>query len=221
MLTNDPLSGASDETTQVTVDNADVAPLTPTVNPRAQLVSPGGIINSGGTYWVSFEMYLPASFPAGGAPSNGFILLNESGYGAPYAGSPPIALYANNGDFEIQRNASSSPAYQVAWQSPIVRGQWVRFTFHFLHSTNGWFELYMNGVQQELYDGPAQTPASDPNAAANSTLQMPVNYQDSSDNTGPWYAYEQVYYSVNTFPSLTVDYKDFTVATTQAAAEAG
>ena len=48
-----------------------------------------------------------------------------------------------------------------------------------------------------------------------------LNYQDSSDNTGPWYAYEQVYYSVNTFPSLTVDYKDFTVATTQAAAEAG
>jgi hypothetical protein len=236
VLINDPVTGAGDNTTQVTALDSDVAPATPTDNPRAQLVSPNNIITNGSTYWVSFEVYLPpgtvyppsapsgSGFPAGG--TNGWILLNETGYGAPYNGSPPIALDVGNGNFTLQRGGGdpSVTPYQIVWQSPLVRGQWVRFTFHVLHSTSGWFELYMNDVAQGLYDGTSQVPPStgNPNQVVNSDFeyQLPLDYADNSDNTGPWSAYEQVYYKEGSIASLTVDYKGFTVATTQAAAEA-
>jgi hypothetical protein len=236
VLINDPVTGAVDNTTEITALDSDVAPATPTDNPRAQLVSPDNVITDGSTYWVSFEVYLPpatvyppsapsgSGFPAGG--TNGFLLLNETGYGAPYNGSPPIALDVGNGDFIMQRGGgdSSVTPYQIVWQSPLVIGHWVRFTFHVLHSTNGWFELYVNDVAQGLYDGTAQVPPStgNPNQAVNSNFEsrLPFDYADNSDNTGPWFAYEQVYYKAGSSPSLTVDYKGFTVATTQAAAEA-
>src|ERR1700727_1741465 len=44
--------------------NGDVFPLTPTSNPRAQLVTylP---VSVGGQFWESFEVYLPTNFPVG------------------------------------------------------------------------------------------------------------------------------------------------------------
>jgi hypothetical protein len=199
---SDP-TGAPGSALQFTTLNGDVAPLTPTDNPRSQLDSQE-VLRPGQEYWESFEVYLPASFPSS-QPSNGFISLETAAYGEPFGGTPPACISIEDGDFRFQRNASAG--YAVAWQEPIVKGQWVRFTWNFLFASNGWIQLYVNDQQVELADGNSQV------------SQLPMSMIDSTDSYGPWFADLQLYYQHNEFSSLTALFKGFRIATTQAAAE--
>ena len=68
-------------------------------------------------------------------------------------------------------------------------------------------ELYVNDVQQNLKSG-------------TSTLQqLPIALIDKTDSTGPWLSQEQVYYQLGTFPSASVYFKNYKVASNQATAE--
>jgi hypothetical protein len=188
---------------QFTTYNTDVAPLTPTVNPRSQLDSPT-LFKSGQQYWESFEVYVPQSFTFA---TKGWVSLESAVYGAPFAGTPPATISIENGDFRFQRNGQGSNPFQVAWSTPVVKGQWYRFTWHFDLAANGWVELYVNDVQQELTSGSSQV------------LQLPLAMIDASDSQGPWYSQEQLYYQLGTYQQATVDFKNYAVGTTQAAAE--
>ena len=198
-------TGAAGSALQFTTENSDIAPATPTDNPRSQLDSPE-TLQSGQQYWESFEVYVPASFPST-QPANGWLSLQTTAYGAPYGGTPPACLSIENGDFRFQRNAYAPSPYQIAWEEPLVKGQWVRFTWHFLFASNGWIELYVDDKQVELTDGSTQV------------SQLPMSMIDSTDSQGPWFSDLQNYYVHNEFSSLTILYKDYRIATTQAAAE--
>jgi hypothetical protein len=204
----DPAGGAS-PTLQFTTYNGDVAPLTPTANPRSQLVSPQNVLTPGETVWESFEVYLPSSFPAT-QPSDGWICLQTPVYGAPYTASPPAEIYISDGEFRFGVNGAAPAPYALPWSMPLVEDRWVRFTWHFLISSDastGWIELYVNGTQVPLNDGHGLV------------SRLPIALIDSGDAAGPWFSQLQLYYMLNEFPSLSVLYRGFNIAATQAAAE--
>jgi hypothetical protein len=202
-LVPDP-AGLPDMAQQFTTLNTDVAPLTPTVNPRSQLVSPYSVFQPGNTYWESFEVYVPTTQTL---PTRGWISLESAVYGAPFGGTPPATISINSGAFRFQRNGGGTNPFQVVWTTPVVKGQWYRFTWHFDLSANGWIELYVNDVQQPLQSG------------SSTVMQLPIAMLDSSDSQGPWFSQEQLYYQLGALPSAQVYFKNYQVGTTQAAAE--
>lgn len=184
--------------------NSDVFPMTPTYNPRAQLVTPLRV-RRGQQFWESYQVYLPQNFPVARTYKS-WIGLGSPAYGAPWAGSPGVGLAITSGDFRFQRNQYASRPYQIVWQMPVVLGRWVRFTWHILFSTHGFTQLYVNNTPVELADSNSQS------------TTLPMSVLDPSDDIGPWYSQLSVYYEHNTFPKLTIYFKDFRIATTEAAA---
>jgi hypothetical protein len=202
-LVPDP-DGQGDTVQQFTTLNTDVKPLTPTVNPRSQLVSPMTVLKAGNSYWESFEVYIPQSLTL---PTKGWTSLETPVFGAPWNGSPPASIEFMNGQFRFQRNGVASNPYQIAWTAPVVKGQWYRFTWHFLLASNGWIQLYVNDVLQNLKSG------------SSTVTQMPISLIDATDSAGPWFSDEQLYYQLGTYQSASVYFKGFQIGTTQAAAE--
>jgi hypothetical protein len=200
----DPAGGGG-TAQQFTTLNTDVAPLTPTSNPRSQLCSPE-LFKSGQQYWQSFEIYVPTSFTFA---KTGWLFLESAVYGAPFNAQPPLTISIENGAFRFQRSGVGAHPFQIAWTTPVVKGKWYRFTWHFDLSASGWVQLYVNDVQQPLLNGSTQV------------TQLPLATLDSSDYKGPWYSQEQVYFQHNAYQSATIDFKNYAVGTTQAAAESG
>jgi hypothetical protein len=199
-------AGTGGTAQQFTTYNTDVAPLTPTANPRSQLTGPTSVIKRGGTYWQSYEVYVPTSDTLPTNPS-AWIGLGAVAYGAPFAGSPPVGLSIFKSMFRFQRNAYAPEPWQIAWTAPVVKGQWYRFTWHYLFSATGWVELYVNDVQVGL------------RSAATTVKRLPIAMIDATDNKGPWEAQEQLYYQLNAMPSAQIYFKNYKIATTQLAAE--
>jgi hypothetical protein len=199
-------AGGAGEALRLQAFNSDVSPLTPTNNPRAQLTTPLNV-RPGGQFWESFEVYVPNNFPVS-ETYRGWLALGSPAYGAPWAGSPSTGLLITDGEFRFQRNGYAADPWQIAWQKPLVLGQWTRFTWHIGLSKDGFVQLFMNGKPQLLADG----------AASSTTLDMPVI--DATDSKGPWIAQLSVYYKRNEFRDVTLYFRDFKIATTQALAQA-
>jgi hypothetical protein len=197
--------GGDDDAIKMTSYNSDVAPLTPTANPRAQLVTPGSL-RADTQIWESFEVYLPADFPES-KTYGAWIALGSPFYGRPWRGTPPEQISIENGEFRFERNGEAPDPYEVAWEAPLVLGRWVRFTWHLDLARSGWAQLYVDDVEQTLtQDG-------------TSYLTLPMATKDASNYEGPWSAQLAVYYELDKFSDLTVYFKNFKIATTQAAAE--
>jgi hypothetical protein len=197
-------SGAAGQVMSFTAYNTDVAPLTPTANPRAQLTTPLPV-KPGAQFWESYEVYVPTNFPIA-ASYDGWLGLGSPAFGPPW-GVPTIGMSITDGDFRYQRNGDQPNPWQIAWQQPIVTGQWIRFTWHVGFSKTGFVQLYVNDVAEPLLNG----------TTSSTTLHMPVI--DSGNDIGPWISQLSVYYEKDLYPSVTLYFKGFTIATTQAAAE--
>jgi hypothetical protein len=197
--------GLSGPVLRLVAYNGDVAPLTPTDNPRAQLVSPS-IIQSGDVLWESFRMFLPKSFPSG-SPAKWMVLWTQA-YGPPFNGSGPGGLGVRGSRLEMDLNGYAPVPWKEVWSVPIPRGQWVRYTVHFLFSPDGWIELYVNGREQWLQEGTAPR-----------THHLLLSLDDPSNNGGPNSARIMVYYSHNGFVKATAYFADFKIGTTRAAVE--
>jgi hypothetical protein len=200
----DPAGGAGDAL-RFEAFNKDVFPLTPTHNPRAQLITPL-TVRPGGQFWESFEVYVPESFPVA-ATYRGWLALGSPAYGAPWAGSPSTNLLITGGDFRFQRNGYGAHPWQITWQTPLILGRWTRFTWHIGFSKDGFVQLFMNGAPQALADG----------NTSSTTLHMPVI--DPTDSKGPWISQLSAYYKKDEFPDVTLYFRDFKIATTHALAQ--
>ena len=78
-----------------------------------------------------------------------------------------------------------------------------------LLSQSGFVQLWMNNQPVELADG----------STSSTTLNMPVI--DQGDDRGPWFSQLSVYFKHNAFPQVTIYFRDFRIATTEALAVAG
>jgi hypothetical protein len=199
-------AGSADSALHFTTYNSDTAPLTPTGNPRSQLITPTNILAPGKEFWESFQVYLPDSFPLD-TPADDWIALGSPFYGSPFNGSPSIELQIVDGKFYWNTDAYAPTPGKVLWSSPVVRGTWIRFTWHVIASTAGFVELYVNGAPVSVtYDG-----------VTGNGVHIPV--VDSTNNRGPWFSQLSVYYKYGAFAGLDAYFKDFKIGTTQVAAE--
>jgi hypothetical protein len=161
----------------LTVHNDDVAPVTPTENPRAQLLSPP-IIHSGSEFWLATEVLIPRHFPK----VRSWLTLC-SVYGPPAAGSGPldIALDQVEGHGEmlmLRRNGSYR--YDIPWAVPVPRGRWVKIVWHERFATDGFVELWIDGKQVTFFKRSPYNPLG-----LEPTDRLKMATEDHSDDDGP------------------------------------
>jgi hypothetical protein len=153
--------------------NSDVAPCTPTNNPRAQ-VSSGKVLAEGSEIWWRLAMFFPVGFPA----FNGAWYLFQEDYGEPWNGSPPTGFGVVNDQLIISR--SPAYGYDWIWSKALHREHWYEFLVHKKMSrskTGGFIEMWVDGVQQTFAPRPYGRPA--PNAGV-PRLTMQTMHGDAS-----------------------------------------
>jgi hypothetical protein len=178
---------------QMTVDDTDVYPITPTGDPRAQLLSPK-IFESGDEFWWNSEFLLPSDFPSS-VP--GWVTLLEGPYGEPFDGTPPWHIEANGEHLQWSRNGTYG--WDVPWQMPLVRGRWVHVLVHQRFAPDGWVEMWIDGEPIAFFGGNTYNPAHE---GATTRLQMQT--LDSSNEGGPNFAVIQSYRKKGMFDTLTI-----------------
>jgi hypothetical protein len=137
-------AGSGETDLQMTVNDRDVAPITPTENPRAQLLSPP-IIDNGDEIWLSTKFFIPTSFPSA---SHGWMSL-VSIYGAPFGGSSPWQIEIVDGRLQWMRNGTYN--WDVPWQMPLIKGSWVTVLLHERFASDGFVEMWINGQQVNFF----------------------------------------------------------------------
>jgi hypothetical protein len=161
----------------LTVHDDDVAPVTPTENPRAQLLSPP-IIHTGAEFWLATEVLIPRRFPS----VSGWLTLCSI-YGPPAAGSGPldIAVDKVDGDGELlMLRRNSSYRYDIPWARRVPRGRWVRFLWHERFGPEGFLELWVDGKQVTFF---ARSPYNPLGLGPTDRLEMAT--EDGSNDDGP------------------------------------
>jgi len=139
----------------VTLLDTDVAPCTPTDNPRAsgyieRLFRPGD------TVWEAFSVYVPDDFP----PVPYFLMFQED-YGFPFHSVPPNGFYIQDltgagnrfyitGDYD----PATKRGTQV-WEGPLTTGVWHDWLVHKKLTTDatGFLEVWLDGHPLTFING--------------------------------------------------------------------
>lgn len=204
---SDP-AGSGESVLQMTVSDKDVAPITPTENPRAQLLSPA-VIDPGDEFWWSSKFYLPKDFPSS-VP--GWLTVMEGPYGPPFDGPPTWHLEVNGSQIEWSRNGTYD--WDVPWQMPLVRGAWVEVLLHARFASDGFVEMWIDGQQVTFFGGGTYNPNRE---APSQRLDMET--MDESNDQGPNFAVIQSYRKVGMFESVSLLQGPMTLGSTRAAVE--
>jgi hypothetical protein len=197
----DPL-GSGQTVFKMTVSDQDVAPITPSENPRAQALSPK-LLNNGDEFWMRTKFLLPSDFPSSGIS---WIEL-MSVYGPPWNGSPPwgIGISAFSNPYRPfigwQRNATHD--WDIPWSMPLVRNRWVHVLLHERLATDGWVEMWIDGNPVTFF-APSGTPVSYNPDSHSPTAHLDTVTMDSSNNAGPNDARISNYRKLGTFNTVTV-----------------
>jgi len=198
-------AGSGQTVFKLTVSDADSYPVTPTENPRAEMLSPPSIV-AGDEIWWSAKFFLPADFPSS---TSNFVTLLQGPYGQPWNGTPPFHIEVNGGVLKWQRNATYG--WDIPWQMPLVKNQWVSFLVHERFGSDGWIELWVNGQPVTFFAG-----TYNPNHVA-ATQHLAMQTMDSSNNAQPNSIYLQQYRKKGMYPSLTVYQGPLKIGRTRAA----
>jgi hypothetical protein len=186
-------AGGSETVFKMTVNNKDVYPITPTGDPRAQLLTPNSIV-SGQDFWWSAKFFLPADFPAS-VP--GWITLMQGAYGPPFNGTPPWHIEVSGSELRWQRNSTYN--WDIPWRMPVVRNRWVKVLLHESFGTNGSVEMWIDGQQVTFFG----TGSYNPNHEA-TTQRLAMKTMDASNNGGPGEMAIQSYRKLGMFESVTL-----------------
>lgn len=189
---SDP-AGSGQPVMKMTVANSDVAPVTPTSDPRAQLLSPS-IIDNGEEFWWSGKFFLPSDFPTS-VP--GWLTVMEGPYGEPFDGTPPWHIEVNGSHIQWSRN--DSYRYDVPWQMPLVRNQWVDVVVHERFAADGWVEMWVDGQPITFFGSGTYNP----NHVA-PTTRLAMATRDHSNDEGPNFTVIQSYRKAGMFSSVSL-----------------
>ena len=138
----DPL-GSGQTVFEMTVHDEDVAPVTPTDNPRAQLVSPD-LIEAGDEFWLKTKFLIPQDFPT----VTGWMSM-LSVYGPPFNASSPWQIELIGDHLQWMRNRTYG--FDVPWQAPLTKGTWVTVMTHERFAADGFIEMWINGQQVSFF----------------------------------------------------------------------
>ncbi len=201
-------AGSGESVIKMTVGDGDGYPITPTENPRAELISPNNIV-SGQELWWNAKFFLPAEFPSS---TPNFVTLLQGPYGPPYRGTPPFHIEVNGSSIKWQRNATYN--WDIPWEMPLVRNQWVSVMVHEMFGPQGWIELWIDGEPVTFFSHSSYNP----NHVA-PTQHLAMQTMDSSNNGAPNSIYLQQYRKKGMFSSLTVFQGPLTIGTSREALE--
>ena len=200
--------GSGERVLKMTVDNGDVAPVTPTHDPRAQLLTPA-FVRPGDETWWHTRFYLPASFPS---RIPGWVSVVEGPYGPPFDGSPPVSIGVDDGEIRFQRNEGYES--DIPWQEPIVRGRWIDIVFHTRFGRNGFVELWVDGEQVTFFEDSPHNPLDEA-----PTQHLEMQTMDHTNDGGSNFFVIQNYREEDMFNSMTVYHGPTEVGTTRESVE--
>ncbi len=143
------------------------------------------------------------------------MTLLEGPYGPPFDGTPPVSISVDDEEIRFQRGDTYD--YDVAWQSDIVRGQWVDILFHTRFGSNGFVELWVNGEQVTFFE--AGTPRIFNPSHEAPTQKLAMQTMDHTNDGGPNFFVLQNYRKAGMFKSLTIYHGPTEVGTTRASVE--
>jgi hypothetical protein len=186
-------AGSTETVLELTVSDDDVYPLTPTVNPRAELHSPTSI-QAGDEFWWSAKFLLPRRFPA---RVPGWVTLLQGPYGPPYFGTPPWHIEVHRGRIQWGRNRTYD--WDVPWKMPLVRGRWIEVMVHGKLARRGFVEMWVDGRRVTFFDGDSYNPGGHP-----PTQRLRMRTLDESNDGGRNYVSLLNYRKRGMFPSVTV-----------------
>jgi hypothetical protein len=198
--------GGSESVLKMTVNNNDVAPITPTDNPRAQALSPE-MLKPGEEFWLQTKFMIPKEMPS----IPGWMTL-VSIYGPPFNGPGPWDVEVANNELRWQRNANYD--WDIPWRTPLVKGQWITVTMHTLLAANGWVEMWINGEQVKFFTKGAYNPMHEVE-----TARLAMETMDASNNGGPNSARIMQYREAGMFQSGSVFFGGLKLGTTLASVQ--
>ena len=167
----DPL-GSGETVFKMTVNNKDVAPITPTDNPRAQALSPN-MIKPGEEFWLQTKFMLPTDLPS----IPGWMSLIAI-YGAPFNGSGPWGVAITENEFRFQRNGTYD--WDIPWRAPLIKGAWVSVLLHERFGSNGFVEMWIDGQQIKFFPKGNYNPLHEAE-----TEHLSMQTMDSSNDEAP------------------------------------
>lgn len=203
----DPLGGG-ETVLKMTVDDGDVAPITPTENPRAQAVSPS-MIHAGDEFWLRTEFLIPESFPS---QVPGWLAL-VSVYGPPHDGSSPWQIDLSGRHMLWERNEHYD--FDTPWKQPLVRGKWVSVLLHERFDDDGWVEMWIDGRPITFFASGMSDSDNRNDHAPTRRLQMAT--ADWSNDEGPNSARTGQYREEGMFETETIYFKALKIGTSRAA----
>jgi len=112
----------------------------------------------GSDRWYSWSTYFDGSFPTSNASPSGWFTFSQW-HGSASTGSPPVALYLENGRMVLKLHRQSSPTNYVGIITPWGKsfaehvGRWTDFRMHIKWSGSdsiGLVELWVDGVPQRM-----------------------------------------------------------------------
>jgi hypothetical protein len=201
----DPLGGGR-TVLKMTVHDQDVAPITPTDNPRAQALSPD-MIREGDEFWLSTEFLIPGDFPS---RVPGWLSL-VSIYGPPFDGSSPWQVGLDGRDMVWERNEHYD--YDTPWKQRLPREQWVRVLLHERFDDEGWVEMWIDGRPITFF----ARGSSDNRGHHARTRRLHMATADWSNDGGPNAAKIMQYREEGMFETATVYFGPLRIGTSRAA----
>lgn len=169
----DPL-GSGEKVLKLTVSDGDVFPITPTDNPRAELVSPD-IVRPGMNVWLSTKFLVPTSYPR--IRSGGWVSL-ISFYGPPFDGPSPWRLELAGNGLQWERNSTYD--FDVPFREPLARGRWTSVLVHERFATEGFVEMWINGRRVDFFSSGGFNPHRH-----GTTRRLRMATVDHSNDGGP------------------------------------
>jgi hypothetical protein len=200
--------GGGSQVLKMTVASSDVFPVTPTSDPRAQLLSPS-IIDPGEEFWWSGEFFLPSDFPS---TVPGWLTVMEGPYGEPFDGTPPWHIEVNGSSLRWSRNSTYN--WDVPWQMPLVKNSWVKVVIHERFGADGWVEMWVNGQQVTFFAPGTYNPRHEA-----STAHLAMATRDRSNDGGPNFTVIQSYRKAGMFSTVSLFQGPMAIGTTRASVE--
>lgn len=142
---------------RLTAGNEDVAPLTPTEDPRAQLDSPVLAPEGTGELWIGWSIYFPVDFPTDIGEGANWYTFAEL-FGEPYAGSSILNFCVKHlgGVQSVANCRGEEQGSDEPWSVPLQRGRWHDFVMHTKLSRAsqvGYLELWYDNIPQLFAGG--------------------------------------------------------------------
>lgn len=136
----DPLGQIQGTVIKLDTRASDIAPRTPTENPRAECLT-RNILEPGGEYWLHTRFMVPSSFPSVPKWLTLLSLYVADGPGAP----APWHLQINGGS-QLDWERIATYGWDVPFSMGLPKGRWVDVLHHTLLSEQGWVETWIDGV---------------------------------------------------------------------------